>query len=940
MKKTKRLLSLVLGCTVALTTLFGNTPAKAETVNTETASQQYIDAMGKGWNLGNTLEAIDWNDPSNSNETTWGQPVVTRELFTALKAKGFGSVRIPFSVTPGYTRDNNGHYVISQTRLARYKEVVDWAVAAGLYVQVDPIHDIWNFLNDDYFDGDMTKAPFLMFEDFWKQLAYTFKDEPNLVCFETSNEPSFKDEKDSAGKVTISAQDKLDMINQAAYDIIRHSGGNNGTRMIVIPSMWTNYSTTAATYSWIAAKNDPNLIATVHWYSDWVFASNIGKTGFDEELFSDRPGYTPRVGDQTFFDAINDNLISKGVGVIIGEYALMSYDMQVGEQLKYFEDVNAKAAQHKAAPMLWDVDILNRVDFTWKTTLPGVGAVLDAALKGERSSYSTGLNEIYLSKPVDNDVQIPLTLNGNTFTGINGLTAGTDYTYDAATATVTLSKAYVNSKFDALGAGKYGNIADLVIKFSAGADWHQYLIKYSSPVLKPSTGTTSGVNIPVDFNGAKLRRAYAVNVNADGTDGSRVGNLSAWWPWLKYGRWSEVVADYNNNTININSDFFKYGYNMPADGKIKFYFEFYDGQTVNYILTKSGSNVTGEAPNTAPVTTIAINPATPNGNDGWYTSKVTVSLTTNDNLSGVAKTEYSLDGRTTWQTYTAPFTLNNDGQYTVSYRSTDNLGNVETAKSVNINLDSTAPVTTAVVTPAQPDGQHGWYVHPVTVTLNASDNLSGVDKTEYSLDGGSTWQAYTAPVTLSQDSKYTVIYRSTDVAGNVEAAKTISFNLDQTAPTITVSGLVYGTYTDSTDITPIISLSDNLSGVDSNKTTVTLDGKDVQQGATIQLYKLPLGSHTFIVTASDLAGNTSRQTIVFQTTTSIKSMQDLVTLFTKTGWIDNAGIADSLQSKLNSNALTALVKEVKAQSGKHISAEAADILIRDAQYLLSQATVQ
>ena len=89
------------------------------------------------------------------------------------------------------------------------------------------------------------------------------------------------------------------------------------------------------------------------------------------------------------------------------------------------------------------------------------------------------------------------------------------------------------------------------------------------------------------------------------------------------------------------------------------------------------------------------------------------------------------------------------------------------------------------------------------------------------MDGGRTWLAYTAPVTLSQDGKYTVSYRSTDNAGNVEAVKTIGFNLDATAPTITVSGLVYGTYSDSMDITPILTLSDNLSGVDSSKTTVT-----------------------------------------------------------------------------------------------------------------------
>jgi hypothetical protein len=253
------------------------------------------------------------------------------------------------------------------------------------------------------------------------------------------------------------------------------------------------------------------------------------------------------------------------------------------------------------------------------------------------------------------------------------------------------------------------------------------------------------------------------------------------------------------------------------------------------------------------------------------------------------------------------------------------------------NSDQTAPVTTAALNPAAPNGSNGWYTSDVTVSLTVYDNVSGVAKTEYSLDGGTAWQTYTAPVTFSQDGRYTVSYRSTDNAGNVEAAKTIGFKLDSTAPNITVMNVVYGNYNDSLDVTPVIKLDDSLSGVDAGKTTVTLDGNAVKQGATIPLYTLPLGSHTFIVTASDLAGNTSSNEIVFQTTTSIQSLQDLVTRFTNAGWIDSAGIANSLQSKLSSNALTAFVNEVKAQRGKHISVEAADYLIRDAQYLLSQS---
>jgi hypothetical protein len=369
-----------------------------------------------------------------------------------------------------------------------------------------------------------------------------------------------------------------------------------------------------------------------------------------------------------------------------------------------------------------------------------------------------------------------------------------------------------------------------------------------------------------------------------------------------------------------------------------------DKYTVTYRSTDNVGNVEAaqtisfNLDATAPVTVAT--PSQPDGANGWYAHQATVSLSATDNLAGVSKTEYSLDGGTTWQTYASAITFDKEGKYTVNYRSTDNAGNVETAKTVDINLDSTPPVTTAAVSPAAPDGQNGWYVHPVTVTSSAYDDLSGVGKTEYSLDGGGTWQSYAAPVTLSQDSKYTLSYRSADIAGNVEVEKMIAFNLDSTAPTITVSGLVYGTYSDSMDITPVFTLSDNLSGVDSGKTTVTLSTygvqQTVQQGVTIPLYTLPLGSHTYIVTTSDMAGNTSSQTVLFQTTTNIQSMQALVTRFTNMGWIDNAGIVNSLQSKLAANALADFVNEVQAQSGKHISARAVGYLLRDAQYLLTK----
>ena len=251
----------------------------------------------------------------------------------------------------------------------------------------------------------------------------------------------------------------------------------------------------------------------------------------------------------------------------------------------------------------------------------------------------------------------------------------------------------------------------------------------------------------------------------------------------------------------------------------------------------------------------------------------------------------------------------------------------------SLPADSSAPpVTTAVLSPEQPDGRNGWYVHPVTLALSASDNDSpGGTQTVYSTDAGTTWQPYTVPVRFDRDGQYDVSYRSTDEAGNVEAAKTLHFDLDTTAPAITVSEPTEGEYADSGDLNPSFTVADNLSGTFDPQTTVTLDGRNVQPGTAIPLYTLPLGDHAFTVSAVDLAGNEQSVTIPFRTHADLDSLKALVARFEDTGLIDNGGIANSLTRKLENGNLSAFADEVRAQRGKHIAADAADCLLRDAQ---------
>ena len=96
--------------------------------------------------------------------------------------------------------------------------------------------------------------------------------------------------------------------------------------------------------------------------------------------------------------------------------------------------------------------------------------------------------------------------------------------------------------------------------------------------------------------------------------------------------------------------------------------------------------------------------------------------------------------------------------------------------------DTTPPVTTCALDPPEPDGQNGWYVNDVTVTLNATDNESGVNVTYYRVNATS-WEVYAEPFLISNDGSHIVIeYYSVDNAGNTEPTMIVTCAMDKTIP--------------------------------------------------------------------------------------------------------------------------------------------------------------
>jgi hypothetical protein len=169
--------------------------------------------------------------------------------------------------------------------------------------------------------------------------------------------------------------------------------------------------------------------------------------------------------------------------------------------------------------------------------------------------------------------------------------------------------------------------------------------------------------------------------------------------------------------------------------------------------------------NTAPTVAYTLSPPTPTGSNGWYSGNVSLTWQVGD--GGAALT----------RTGCADETFATDGTFTRSCTASNVVGKTGPV-SVTVRRDATAPTTTATLSPT---AVGAWY-SPRTVTLPSSDGAvgSGVASTEYSVDGG-PWKPYTGPFFVATFGPHTLLFRSTDAAGNVEATKTVSWGSDFTA---------------------------------------------------------------------------------------------------------------------------------------------------------------
>jgi hypothetical protein len=174
------------------------------------------------------------------------------------------------------------------------------------------------------------------------------------------------------------------------------------------------------------------------------------------------------------------------------------------------------------------------------------------------------------------------------------------------------------------------------------------------------------------------------------------------------------------------------------------------------------------------------------GENGWFTSDVTLSASAFDPqpASGISTFIYTLDG--VEASYTDPFILT-DGKHTVELFAEDDAGNPYSIDQT-INIDTTPPSLDIQPTPP------AWVKADLTLAGIADDDGSGLSKVEISTDGGQYWQSVTGTsdwsfqwdTTDKTSGQYDLVVRAVDAAG-LATSQTIKTGVDKQAPAINMS---------------------------------------------------------------------------------------------------------------------------------------------------------
>ena len=327
-------------------------------------SQEIVNDMGVGWNLGNSLDCIaSWidNGTPSQYETAWGNPVTTKAMIDTIKAAGFNTVRIP--VSWGEHMGASPDYTVNSDWMNRVEEVVNYVLDNDMYAIINVHHDgewcIPTYANEVSASDKLQKL--------WIQIANKFKNYDDHLIFEALNEPRLEGTEYEWTGGTPESRDMVNRLNKVALNAIRSTGGNNINRSVMIPTYAA--SGMSLTINALEIPDDDNIIVSLHAYTPYTFAMDVSGTDYWGS-YSD----IQALNDE--FDSYYNTFVAKGIPVVIGEFGSINKNNTTSRSNLAYSIVSA-AKKRGMSCIWWDNNsttvwqgetfgLLNRSTLTWE----------------------------------------------------------------------------------------------------------------------------------------------------------------------------------------------------------------------------------------------------------------------------------------------------------------------------------------------------------------------------------------------------------------------------------------------------------------------------------------------------------------------------------------------------------------------------------------------
>ena len=242
--------------------------AQTSEVALKRTAQEIVDSITLGWNLGNTLDAHMATTTGLATETCWGNPNASKELIDLVKSAGFNTVRVPVT---WYNHMNYANNSIDEKWMERVVEVVNYVIDNDMICIINVHHDTGadGWLRASTKDYEKKQKRFAAI---WTQIAETFKDYGDNLLFESFNEIlDDNNEWTSPGAEAITVVNEY---NQLFVDTVRASGGNNGSRSLVV-NTYAAAANSAVTRDFVLPQDtiEDRLIVETHVYQPYQFTA-------------------------------------------------------------------------------------------------------------------------------------------------------------------------------------------------------------------------------------------------------------------------------------------------------------------------------------------------------------------------------------------------------------------------------------------------------------------------------------------------------------------------------------------------------------------------------------------------------------------------------------------------------------------------------------------